>query len=78
MGARGRQSEIIEHDSYYSFTYNPPLAGEHPDFIKSPTYVVAPDGIFLLNKKNDINDAVWQTVLLSQAISRAGQRAQIQ
>ena len=60
------QSEIIEHDSYYSFTYNPPLAGEHPDFIKSPTYVVAPDGIFLLNKKNDINDAVWQTVLLSQ------------
>ena len=60
------QSEIIEHDSYYSFTYNPPLAGEHPDFIKSPTYVVAPDGIFLLNKKNDINDAVWQTVLLSK------------
>ena len=59
------QSEIIEHNSYHSFTYNPPLADKHPDFIKSPTYVVAPDGIFLLNKKNDINDAVWQTVLQS-------------
>ena len=60
------QSEIIEHDSYYSFTYNPPLADKHPDFIKSPTYVVASDGIFLLNKKNDINDAIWQTVLQSE------------
>ena len=60
------QSEIIEHDSYHSFTYNPPLAGEHPDFIKSPTYVVTPDGIFLQTKKNDINDAIWQTVLQSE------------
>ena len=41
------QSEILGHDSYHSFTYNPPLADKHPDFIKSPTYVVAPDGIFL-------------------------------
>ena len=56
------QSEIIAHDSYYSLTYNPPLAGEHPDFIKSPVYVVAPDGIFHKTKKNDINNTVWQTI----------------
>ena len=60
------QSEIIEHDSYYSFTYNPPIEGAQPDFIKSPTYVVDPAAIFLQTKKNDINDAIWQTVLLSK------------
>ena len=71
------QSEIFEHDSYYSFTYSPPLAGEHPDFIQSPTYVVGPDGIFLQTKENDINDAVWQTVLLSnENPSRWGRRQQ--
>ena len=60
------QSEIIEHDSYHSFTYNPPLAGEHPDFIKLPTYVVNPAGLVLHTRTNDMNDAVWHLVLLSQ------------
>ena len=60
------QSEIIEHVFYYSFTYDPPLAGEDPNFIKSPTYVVDPAGIILHTRTNDMNDAVWQIVLLSQ------------
>ena len=60
------KSDVIAHDSYHSLIYNPPLVGEHPDFIKSPTYVVDPAGIILQTRKNDINDAVWQTVLLSQ------------
>lgn len=59
------QSEIIKRDSYHSFTYNPPLADKHPDFIKLPTYVVDTEGLFLQTNKNDINDAVWQTVRLS-------------
>ena len=71
------QSEIIEHVFYYSFTYDPPLAGEHPDFIRAPTYVDAPDGILLQTKGNDINDAVWQTVLQSnENPSRWGRRQQ--
>ena len=60
------QSEIIEHDPYYSFTYNPPLVGEYPDFIKLPTYVVNPAGLVLHTRTNDMNDAVWHLVLLSQ------------
>ena len=56
------QTEYFSHNSYHSFSYNPPIESEGPDFIKSPTYVVAPDGIFLKTKKNDINNSVWQTV----------------
>ena len=44
------QSESILHDTYHSFSYHPPLADTHPMFIKSPTYVVAADGIFLQAK----------------------------
>ena len=59
------QSEIILHDSYHSFAYNPPLGDRHSEFIKSPSYVVASDGILLHTKLIDINDAIWQTVLRS-------------
>ena len=63
------QSEIILHDSYHSFTYDPPLGDRHREFIKSPTYVVASDGILLQIKLIDINDAIWQTVLRSNGDS---------
>ena len=59
------QSETILHDSYHSFAYNPPLGDRHSEFIKSPSYVVASDGILLHTKLIDINDAIWQTVLRS-------------
>ena len=59
------QSESILHETYHAFSYHPPLADTHPMFIKSPTYVVAADGIFLQAKLNDINDAIRQTVLRS-------------
>ena len=63
------QSELILHDSYHSFTYDPPLGDRHREFIKSPTYVVASDGILLQTKLIDINDAIWQTVLRSNGDS---------
>ena len=59
------RSEIILQEPYHSFSYHPSLADRHPDFIKSPTYVVASDGIFLQAKLIDVNDAIWQTVLRS-------------
>ena len=63
------QSEIILHDSYHSFTYDPPLEDRHGEFVKSPTYMVASDGILLQTKLIDINDAIWQTVLRSNGDS---------
>lgn len=63
------RSKTILHEPYHSFSYHPPLADRHPDFIKSPTYVVASDGIFLQAKLIDINDAIWQTVLRSKGDS---------
>ncbi len=63
------QSELILHDYYHSFTYDPPLGDRHREFIKSPTYVVASDGILLQTKLIDINDAIWQTVLRSNGDS---------
>ncbi len=59
------QSEIILHDSYHSFAYDPLLGDRHGEFIKSPTYVVGSDGIRLQTKLTDINDAIWRTVLRS-------------
>ena len=63
------QSEIILHDSYHSFTYDPPLGDRHSEFIKLPWYVVASDGTLLQTKVIDINDAIWQTVLRSNGDS---------
>lgn len=63
------QSEIIQHDSYHSFTYDPPLGDRHGEFINSPTYVAASDGILLQTKLIDINDAIWQAVLRSNGDS---------
>ena len=60
--------------SYRFFGYNPPVEDKHSDFLKAPTYLVTDTHLSLIITDNDINDAIWQTILESRGENPNGHK----
>ena len=70
----GADSYPVGAVSYRLFGYNPPVEDKHSDFLKAPTYLVTDTHLSLIITDNDINDAIWQTILESRGENPNGHK----
>ena len=54
--------EISSHLTYNLVAYNPPIEDSRPGFLKTPAYATTHYRLALLVKRDEIHDAVWQTI----------------
>ena len=59
------ESQKIGDHLYHFFSYDPPIEDIRLDFLKTPMYAAHPDRLVFWVKSNDMNEAVWQTILQS-------------